>query len=167
MRIMTHINSFNNNNNKLNMIKTILLVLLTISFLSCKDEKPNLSDQQVNKIDSSQSKSIDTIKKSIDSNSVKDSIPMEAVKEITFKEFANDYLRNVKSSKKYFTENSEGSIVKDGYDFVKGYIEHSKVKSYGKSSLRLSYEGEYEADLKFRKNKNGVWKAYMLDTFGE
>jgi len=148
------------------MLKLIFFISLIIFISSCNQEKPSTSNQSKDKTDSIQKSKTDTIKKRADSNIVQKSPPIDTIKEITFKEFANEYIKNVKSSKKYFLDNSEGSILKDGYDFVKGYLIHSKIKFYSKSSLRLIYD-DFEADLKFKKDKNGNWKAYMIDTFGE
>lgn len=152
------------------MLKLIYLISFIIIFSSCNKEKPTTANQLKEKTDSIQKSQTDTIKKPADTNIVQKSPPKDTIKEITFKEFANEYIKNVKSSKKYFLDNSEGSILKDGYEFVQGYLKSSKVKSYNKTSVRLIYPDgpiDYEADLKFRKNKNGNWKAYMIDTFGE
>lgn len=151
--------------------KTIPVLLLLVILSSCNKKEASINVDNNKAKNDSLTAIIDSLKKPITDNVIK-----EVIKEKTFKEFIQEFIKEVPKSKSYFIENSESFIITNDYQAettsnkvssssvykeVNGFL---KENNYSIKKDRLKYKDPYMLyEFVFRKDNIGNWKFYQIN----
>jgi len=139
------------------MLKTFYVALFFILFTSCKQEQTNISKQSKEKTDSIQIGKTDTIKKAADTNIVQNSPPKDTVNVITFKEFANEFVKEAFKSEDNFSKYTESTFI------VSSSNEDSRSNKKTNTQKEFNYLKSQRVGKKYAINKDMIYFYEMLE----
>jgi len=147
------------------------VILICITFLSCSKKTVQRTD-----VDTTYKNSFrDTGVTSNKVDSINTTTTTTALKDTSFQEFADNFIRSGIQSLNSFKINCENKIKtmdfdigeytmespSKSYDFLKYYFKSKRFK-IKKQKIDFSVE-EFTVTLYFRKNSTGEWKLYKYD----